>query len=131
MTKKEAWLEDRELTRRGFCWNRSEINKRFAATGCGLTPYQKAMQNRVYDLYEFWRRNDHMPIVRAEWEKMCPARDVTETVEDYFRNSYDGAKDQNAWKRKMAEAGGKLPGFDSECPDFERFKDAKPLYMEG
>lgn len=131
MTKAEAYKEMDKLQDRVYSWDRAEMRKRFDATGNGRTPYQRAVQRRIHDLHWFWRYNDHEPIARTEWETTCPARDVTEAVEDYFKNNYDGGNDKETWQRKMTEAGGKLPGFNGEYPDFERFKDATPRDMEG
>jgi len=79
------------------------------------------VSRRKWQLLNFWRYNDVEPVSHEEWLQTCPPRDVTETVEDWYKNNYP-----KTWREKLAQGAGKIPEFDGKYPDFSLYANAKP-----
>ncbi len=106
MTRKEAWEEADELLIRQYMWR----------LPLAMTPYQREVRLRYFALDRFVRNGGQMPVERSEWR--CPPRDVEETVELFYFNSYPHRPGlENLWKVRMAEAGGKLPPLPEYTDD--------------
>ncbi len=110
MTRREAWLEEEHLMHDHiYRWPLWVEN----------TPYVSYLWGRHCDLFNWYHSNlGKEPISHEEWLKKLPPKDVEETVENWFKNQYSRAKDKNAWRRKMEEAGNKVPPVDETIPDY-------------
>lgn len=117
MTHAEAYMEQRRLEYYHFDrWDWLKLPR---------TKYQKMIADRIGRLWNYASGQAEAPEEEADWLKKLPPCDVEETVENWFRNNWCYAKDKNAWKRKMEEAGGEPKPFNPKIPEHILERDRK------
>ncbi len=119
MTKRQAYHELRTLEYyKRMAWDFSAICERGIRSPdyCGLTPYQRAIHNRMVALERYLHGTAPAPESAESWAATRPPQDVSETAEHWHKNNWRYARDKTFWQRKLQEADGKIPELVVEYP---------------